>query len=37
MGRDHQPLCNLYTSMLRKGGVEIEGFSADTGSLEGLV
>ena len=23
MGQDQQPLCNLYTSMLRQGGVEI--------------
>lgn len=37
MGRDQQPLCNLYTSMLRKGGVEIERFSTATGPLEGLV
>ncbi len=37
MGRDQQPLCNLYTSMLQKGGVEIEGFSSTTGSLQGLV
>ncbi|MFN6049612.1 MAG: DUF1552 domain-containing protein, partial [Planctomycetia bacterium] len=37
MGQDQQPLCNLYTSMLRKGGVEIERFSTATGSLEGLV
>jgi len=37
MGRDQQPLCNLYTSMLQKGGVEIERFSTATGPLEGLV
>ncbi len=37
MGMDQQPLCNLYTSMLQKGGVEIERFSTATGPLEGLV
>jgi hypothetical protein len=37
MGQDQQPLCNLYTSMLKKGGVEIERFSTATGPLEGLV
>lgn len=37
MGQDQQPLCNLYTSMLRKGGVEIDRFSTATGSLQGLV
>ena len=36
MGRDQQPLCNLYTSMLQKGGVEIERFGTATGPLEGL-
>ena len=36
MGKDQQPLCNLYTSMLRKSGVEIERFSTATGPLEGL-
>lgn len=36
MGQDQQPLCNLYTSMLRKGGVEIDRFSPPTGSLAGL-
>lgn len=36
MGQDQQPLCNLYTSMLQKGGAEIERFSTATGSLEGL-
>lgn len=36
MGQDQQPLCNLYTSMLKKGGVEIDRFSSATGSLEGL-
>ncbi|QDU24964.1 hypothetical protein ETAA8_00250 [Anatilimnocola aggregata] len=37
MGQDQQPLCNLYTSMLQRGGVEIERFSSATGSLNGLV
>lgn len=37
MGQDQQPLCNLYTSMLRQGGVEIDRFSTATGTLEGLV
>ena len=36
MGRDQQPLCNLYTSMLQKGGVAIERFSTATGPLDGL-
>ena len=36
MGQDQQPLCNLYTSMLRKGGVEIDRFSTASGPLEGL-
>lgn len=36
MGQDQQPLCNLYTSMLQKGGVEIERFSSATGTLNGL-
>lgn len=36
MGQDQQPLCNLYTSMLRKGGVDVERFSSATGPLEGL-
>lgn len=37
MGQNQQPLCNLYTSMLQKSGVEIERFSTATGPLEGLV
>ena len=37
MGQDQQPLCNLYTSMLRNGGVEIDRFSTATGPLAGLV
>lgn len=36
MGKDQQPLCNLYTSMLQRGGVEIDRFSSATGRLEGL-
>jgi hypothetical protein len=36
MGQDQQPLCNLYTTMLRKGGMEVERFGSATGSLEGL-
>ncbi len=37
MGQDQQPLCNLYTSMLQKSGVEIERFSTAAGPLAGLV
>jgi len=36
MGKDQQPLCNLYTSMLQRGGVETDRFSTATGRLEGL-
>jgi hypothetical protein len=36
MGKDQQPLCNLYTSMLQRGGVETDRFSTATGPLEGL-
>ncbi len=36
MGQDQQPLCNLYTSMLQKGGVAIDRFSSATGALDGL-
>ena len=36
MGKDQQPLCNLFTSMLRQGGVEVDRFSSATGPLEGL-
>ena len=36
MGQDQQPLCNLYTSMLQKSGVEIERFSTAVGPLAGL-
>lgn len=36
MGKDQQPLCNLYTSMLQRGGVETERFSTATGRLDGL-
>jgi hypothetical protein len=37
MGQNQQPLCNLYTSMLQQGGIEIERFSTATSSLTGLV
>lgn len=36
MGKDQQPLCNLYTSMLQRGSVETERFSTATGRLTGL-
>jgi hypothetical protein len=36
MGKTQQPLCNLYTSMLQRGGVETDRFSTATGRLEGL-
>jgi hypothetical protein len=36
MGQFQQPLCNLYTSMLQKSGLEIDRFSTATGPLEGL-
>jgi len=36
MGKDQQPLCNLYTSMLQRCGVETDRFSTATGPLEGL-
>jgi hypothetical protein len=36
MGKDQQPLCNLYTSMLQRGGVDIDRFSTATGRLTGL-
>jgi hypothetical protein len=36
MGQDQQPLCNLYTTMLQKGGVEIDRFGSATGPLDGL-
>jgi hypothetical protein len=36
MGQFQQPLCNLYTSMLQKSGLEIERFSTATGPLDGL-
>jgi hypothetical protein len=37
MGQLQQPLCNLYTSMLQKSGIEIDRFGSATGPLEGLV
>lgn len=36
MGKDQQPLCNLYTSMLQRAGVETDRFSTASGPLEGL-
>lgn len=36
MGQDQQPLCNLFTSMLQKGGVEVDRFGSASGPLEGL-
>jgi hypothetical protein len=36
MGKDQQPLCNLYTSMLQRAGVETDRFSSATGPLKGL-
>ena len=36
MGKDQQPLCNLYTSMLQRAGVETDQFSSATGPLKGL-
>jgi hypothetical protein len=36
MGKDQQPLCNLYTSMLQRGGVKTDRFSTAVGPLEGL-
>lgn len=37
MGQYQQPLCDLYTSMLRQGGVDVDRFSTATGTLAGLV
>jgi hypothetical protein len=36
MGINQAPLCNLFTSMLRQAGVDIERFGSATGSLAGL-
>lgn len=36
MGKDQQPLCNLFTSMLQRAGVETDRFSSATGPLKGL-
>lgn len=36
MGKDQQPLCNLYLSMLQRGGVKIDRFGSSTGTLTGL-
>lgn len=36
MGVNQAPLCNVYTSMLRQAGMEIDRFSSATGPLDGL-
>jgi hypothetical protein len=36
MGQNQQPLCNLFTSMLQRGGVAVDRFSSATGPLDGL-
>jgi len=36
MGRDQQPLCNLFTSMLQNAGIEKPKFGSATGTLTGL-
>lgn len=36
MGRDQQPLCNLFNSMLQAGGVEKPKFGSASGTLTGL-
>ncbi|HEX8915262.1 MAG TPA: DUF1552 domain-containing protein [Humisphaera sp.] len=36
MGRDQMPLCNLFLSMLHRGGVEADRFGSSTGTLTGL-
>lgn len=36
MGQNQAPLCNLYTSMLQRAGVEINKFSSASGTLRGL-
>lgn len=35
-GKDAQPLCNLYLSMLQRFGVQTESFGKSTGTLRGL-
>lgn len=36
MGVNQAPLCNVFTSMLRQSGMEIDRFSSATGPLDGL-
>lgn len=36
MGREQQPLCNLYLSMLQRGNVNTDRFGSSTGTLAGL-
>lgn len=36
MGKEQQPLCNLYLSMLQLGGVKADRFGSSTGTLKGL-
>ena len=36
MGRDQQPLCNLFTSMLQIAGIESDRFGSAGGTLTGL-
>ena len=36
MGQNQQPLCNLFTSMLQRGGVAVDRFGSATGPLDGL-
>ena len=36
MGREQQPLCNLYLSMLQRAGVKTDRFGSSTGTLTGL-
>ena len=36
MGINQAPLCNLFVSMLQRGGVETDRFSSGSGTLPGL-
>jgi hypothetical protein len=36
MGREQQPLCNLYLSILQRAGVKADRFGSSTGTLTGL-
>jgi hypothetical protein len=36
-GLDHQPLCNLYLSLLQRFGVEVDKFGTSSSTLTGLV